>query len=150
MAETKSRKSCDPSLLFPDTQASRKSLLKHVDDVLLAIEHRLIEIDVILRDKQTKTHGALTMRFNKCGKNCSGCPHVTWVKWVDPSKSYRRARSKWHGAIVDNPLRHARNKTSLPVKEFIEEAVELIDKRTRLIANISTMGKIVNSLELED
>lgn len=107
------------------------------------IDERLKEIAESIKLAQPKKAGAVTLHFNPCGKNCSGCPHPTWRKWyVDPSKDNK----KFLSYVIKHPFKSlSKKKDFVPVYPItamlVREAEVLLKERSDIINYIKNAKK---------
>lgn len=102
------------------------------------IRERFIEIHPVME-------GAVWPDLNSCGKDCLGCPHIRWIKWVKNQKI--NPQKKWLAVRIEgNPRNYflSKNQHKLTIKErlmLMKELSDLIKDREMLIKYISGLKK---------
>lgn len=111
------------------------------------INERLKQIAEELKEIQPNKPKSITMSLNGCGKDCLGCPHVTWLSWQ--SGNNPKLKDKYIARRIKNPLlsadsqrdgfEHCKDK----VKELIAEALRIEKERSSMIKQLSALRMIV-------
>jgi len=121
------------------------------------IFERVEEINIRLREltgeikKSQPNHvaGAVTLHLYDCGKGCLGCPHPKWLSWFLREKPGTETKETiFLTNAVKNPLRRLKrtgffSETYPVTRLLVEEALALVDERTRLIEAVSRLNRKV-------
>lgn len=135
-----------------EVRERHKENLNTIYSALSGINRRVFKLQDLIKEAQFKQHSSVTLSLNTCGKNCSGCPHPIWLKWVDTTRSKRfstradTAGSKvtkasgFVGVKIENPK--AVVAQSKAVKDhtaamLVAEAIDLLDRRAAIVKHLS-------------
>lgn len=140
-----------------EARERHKESLNTIYLALSEINRRVFVLQDLIKEAQFKQHGSVTLSLNSCGKNCSGCPHPIWLKWVNSTKNKRfstRAdtvgskstkQSKFVAIKVQNPkaiVAQSRAVKDHTAAMLVAEAVELLDRRALIIKYLSQAVRV--------
>ena len=140
-----------------EARERHKESLNTIYLALSEINRRVFALQSLIKEAQFKQHGSVTLSLNSCGKNCSGCPHPIWLKWVNSAKNKRfstRAdaaglkstkQSKFVAIKVQNPkaiVAQSRAVKDHTAAMLVAEAVELLDRRALIIKHLSQAVRV--------
>lgn len=97
-----------------------------------------------IRKAQPRTHGAVLLQLDPCGKGCCACPHPRWVKWVNRNAQNPKAAPTWFMTYITKPGTAARAK-HIPqeARQLIRQAQSIVQRRARLVTEFARFQKVV-------
>lgn len=137
-------KRSDPLRIAERTYASAISFGEELAHVLWDYDNHLIYLREQIRLAQPRTHGAVLLELVGCGKDCLGCPHPRWVKWVNRNKQSAKSAPTWFATRIQRPGTSARAKT-IPqeARDLIADAQDVIRKRASLLDAVRRLGQVL-------
>lgn len=144
-----------------EVKARHRDALNAVYVSLVKINRRLVELQKLIEDAQHKKHGSLTLSLCECGRKCLGCPHPTWLKWIDKTQIKRRApqsggyketnpRKLFFAVKTKEPARiiaQSRAVKDHTAAMFVAEAKTLIESRKKIVDRLSLVLRESSKVE---
>lgn len=114
--------------------------------VLWDYNNHLIYLRDQIRLAQPRTHGAVLLELERCGRGCLGCPHPQWVKWVNRNMQNQINPPSWFATRIDSPGRSARAK-SVPqeARDLIAFTQEVIRKRGNVVKAAQRVSQVITT-----
>lgn len=120
-------------------------------DRLEFINERLQQLESELKAVQPHKPGAITLYLSGCGKDCLGCPHVSWELWATRKMPKGSEFNPFFSVTVKNPLRRLKRTGDFEdsfekTRELIQEAENLLQEKSGLVESISRMNRKANGV----
>lgn len=106
---------------------------------------KLARIADKIKNNQPKKPGALILHFTKCTRTCKGCPHPVWQQWFNPTNGVNP--DKWASKKVKYPRKLIPKNATPELRDAVEEALEVIETRRKLLEVIKTISKNITWID---
>lgn len=135
----------DPLRNAEESYATAIAFGRELAHVLWDYDNHLIYLREQIRLAQPRTHGAVLLELERCGRGCIGCPHPRWVKWVNRNQQSAKAAPTWFGTRIQSPGRSARAKT-IPqeARDLIADAQDVVRKRESLLEAVRRLRQVLS------
>jgi len=151
VAPDSTRRTVDPAVLVREGDAAAARTVARIQAAMAHYNARLLALQRLIRTAQPKAHGAVLLHLERCGRDCLGCPHPVWVKWVNRNVQDRKAPPTWYATRIRRPGAAARARHIPPeARQAIRQARQLIEQRARLIAQLKRLNQAVRGLAQHD